>query len=205
MLKNIIFIIFSVILTISCSRTYRLSKSDFEWQPYKKGDILVFKSIDNERDTIFINGIKSYLNPDDPMMPKEYNETLFISGERSLSKPRKQAGHLFYREYIDILEVFSGEENTYLTFVFKKKSDTLSYPTTVLSIDNLKYKFKEKSKLSHNSILIEAKDYYDLNFEYDLNFFWWSKQFGYVRYEFKNGIYWELEKFIRKGVNILDK
>lgn len=125
-------------------------------------------------------------------------ESLFVSGEISLQNPIKsRLGNTFYRERIDILQMTLDDNKMYIKFVFNKKSDSLNYPTTILTLDELKGSLNQ-----NNSVEIDAKEYYDLPFDYDLKSFWWNKQYGYVRYKFKNAIYWELEKFIRKGKNI---
>lgn len=199
--KYIIILFLSSFLIQAC-KTQKLSKEDKEWQPYSKGDVLVFKSNDNKRDSIFIDKIESHSNPNDPLSTgKKKYESLFVSGEISLQNPIKtKIGHIFNRERIDVLQMTLDENQTYIKFVLSKKSDSLKYPTTVLTLNELKKKIG-----SNSSVEIEAKEYYDLPFDYDLKSFMWSKKYGYTRYEFKDGTYWELEKFIRKGNNILDK
>lgn len=200
--KYIIVILFLSSFLIQACKTQKLSKADKEWQPYSKGDVLVFKSSDDKRDSIFIDKVESHFNPNDPLRTSEKKyEFLFVSGEITLQKPIKtKLGHTFNRERIDILQMTSDDSRSYMKFVFSKKSDSLKYPTTVLSIDELKEKIDEDS-----SVEIKAKEYYDLPFDYDLESFLWNKKYGYTRFEFKNGTYLELEKFIRKGKNILEE
>ena len=200
-IKYIVIILFLSSFIQAC-KTQRISEEGKKWQPYLKGDILIFKSNENKRDSIFIDKIKSHSNPNDPLSTgKKKYESLFISGEISLRNPIKtKLGHIFNRERIDILQMTLDDNQTYIKFVLSKKSDSLKYPTTVLTLNELKKKINNNS-----SAEIEAKEYYDLPFDYDLKSFRWSKKYGYTRYEFKNGTYWELEKFIRKGDNILDK
>jgi len=97
----------------------------------------------------------------------------------------------------------ASENKSYIRFTLNKTNDTLSYPRTVFTLDDLANKFKRQPKLTYNSIEIEAKHFYDTSFNYDLENFWWSKEYGYTRYEFKNNDYWELQEFIRNDVNIL--
>jgi hypothetical protein len=207
MIKTIKLILaMSIISTLFGCKTQKLATEDKSWQPYKKGDILIFKSNKNKKDSIFVNKIESHFNPKDPLSStNEKFETLFVSGDITLQKPKKtKLGRIFNKEKIGILEMTLDESNKYLKFVFKKKSDTLKYPTTVLTLNELKNKVNRKKDIkAFNSIEIEAKEYYDLPFKFDLKNFWWSKNFGYVRYEFKNGEYWELKEFVRDGINIL--
>ncbi|MDJ0644590.1 MAG: hypothetical protein QNJ57_01275 [Flavobacteriaceae bacterium] len=201
-IRNIKYIIIVLILSslvLSCKK-YKLSKEDKSWQPYSNGDILVFRSDENKRDSVFIDKIESHYNPNDPLtIGKEKFEFLFVSGEITLRKPIKtKLGHIFTREKIDVLQMSLDENQSYLKFVFNRKSDTLRYPTTVMSTKDLNKKLNGNTRVK-----IEAKEYYDVPFDHDLKYFWWNKKFGYVRFEFKNGTYLELDKFIRKGENIL--
>nr|WP_299484902.1 hypothetical protein [uncultured Allomuricauda sp.] len=199
-MKNYLIILALSSFLFAC-KSQKISNDDRKWQPYLKGDVLIFKSNENKKDSIFINKIESYNNPKDPLgaSQKKY-ESLFISGEVSLKKPIKtRLGHTFNKERIDILEMVSDSNQTFIKFVFNKKSDSLKYPITVLTLDSLK-----KRVNGDGFVKIDAKEYYDLSFDYDLKSFIWNKKYGYTRFNLKNGTYWELEEFLRKDKNILD-
>lgn len=197
---NIIVVILTLFMINACTK-YKLTKEDKKWQPYKEGDVLIFKSSKNEVDSIFISKIETSINGDDPLTPKSFNQSLFIDADVSLKKPRIQNKKPYYRESIGTLSMYAEKSGSYITFSLNKKNDTLDYPTLELSIDSLANLFKIRSKLKYKSIEISLGDNND--FSHDLKNYWWSKEFGYVRYEFKNGYYWELKKFLRKGKDIL--
>jgi len=96
------YLIFLIVLCfiIGCKK-HKLSKEDLKWQPYKEGDLLIFKSSKNKLDTIFITNIESFTNPGDHLaINPTYHQSLFVNGDVSLSEPRKQAGRLFYKESV---------------------------------------------------------------------------------------------------------
>ena len=189
----------------SCGKTYKLSEEALAWQPYKVGDVLIFKSNKGEIDTIYVREINSHTNPSDPLdFFPDYHQSLFVTGEIKLREPKvDMMKKKYFTENINLLNLHADEESPFFYFVFEKKTDTLDYPTTALTLDSLKLEFKTKKKLKYGAILIQAKEHYDLPFDYDLANFWWSKEYGYVRYEFKDGYYWELREFIRDNKNIL--
>lgn len=42
-MKRLVFLFFVILMLFSC-RTYKISQSDLMWQPYKKGNVLIFES-----------------------------------------------------------------------------------------------------------------------------------------------------------------
>ncbi|MCB4800262.1 hypothetical protein [Neotamlana laminarinivorans] len=203
MKKVSIFILIPLLL--SCRAEYKIDSESFDWQPYEIGDKLVFKSNANEVDTIFVKEISSYTNPNDHLaLFPDYQTTYFITGEISLINPfTSSIGNKVTKDYVDILKLSSGEETDYLTLNFKKRRDTLSYSEITFKISELESKFENKSK--YESIEIDAEYNNDMPFAYDLKTVFWSKEFGYIKYEFKNGNSWNLTEFIRNGENILNE
>ena len=202
MKKSSIYIIWILIclgLFSSCNK-YKFTKSNYEWIPYIKGDILVFESNKNEKDSILIKEVIIVSNPDDPLaIFPNYHETLFISGEvlsklgtssRSQYKPNIR---------VEILKMFADKESV-IEFNFSKVGDTLTYAKATYSINKLEELFIDTPD---SSIKIKTDETYAL--DYDLLYIYWNKKFGYTKLEFKNGINYELKKFIRKGKNILEE
>ena len=170
--------------SLSCS-TYKLTESDLEWQPYREGDLLVFKSNLGEIDTIIVRSIETYNNPDDPLafLPNKI-QSLFVNGKQN------------------ILELDAGKKESYIHFTLKLGDKNLRCPNIIKSIKEL-----AKKKSGQNEIIeIEATEYYDnlkeLNF--DLKNIYWSKEYGYIKLEFKNQYNWELQSFIRNGKNLIE-
>lgn len=86
------------------------------------------------------------------------------------------------------------------------KRDSFNYPVVVISVEDIELLKSIKKINEINVIEIEAVPFYPSYFDkgFDLKKYYWSKNFGYVRYEFKDGTYWELKKFIRGNKNILN-
>ena len=197
-------ILFNCLIIQSCSESYEISQESNNWQPYSIGDILVFESSKNEKDTIFIKAIDSYTNPSDPLDAfPDYYESLFITGNISLIKPYKSSiGKIVSKEHTNILKL-TANENDYIKFEFSKK-EAKYYGNTSFSISSLEER-KPIEYGNYNDILffenIEG-DYYHRD-NYIIRLFW-SKKFGYVRYELKDDYYWNLKEFVRNGKNILN-
>lgn len=192
-------------LLISCGTEYKIKPESFEWQPYEIGDKLVFESHSKQIDTVFVNEISDYTNPNDPLAVfPNYHTTYFVSGEISLLNPfTSSTGNKIFKDYVDLLALRSGKTTDYLTLNFAKRRDTLLYPEITLKISELKSKFENKSK--YESIEIDIESYNNLPFSYEVKTILWSKEFGYTGYKFKNGNSWRLIKFIRNGKDILKK
>ncbi len=203
MKKIFTFILISFLL--SCGKDNKMNSESFDWQPYEIGDKLVFESNTKQVDTIFVKEINNYRNPDDHLaIFPDYHTTYFITGEITLINPfTSSIGNKVTKDYVDILRLSSGKETDYLTLNFKKRRDTLSYSEVTFKISELKSKFENKSEFE--SIEINAESYNEMPFSYDLKTVFWSKEFGYTKYVFKNGHSWELIEFIRNDKNILKK
>lgn len=188
-------------LFTSCNK-FKLSENDLNWQPYKVGDILVFKSNKAEIDSIYITEVESHSNPEDYLAVfSDEHEILFVSGELSKSDESN-----YNNRSVSLISMFA-DGNSEMRFEFKKINDSFQYPTTIVPIDSMKYMMmNNKKEFLHLNDVIEiiANDYY-FEGEYDLQKFYWSKKYGYVSYNYNNGISWKLEKFIRNGKNILNK
>ncbi len=172
-----------VLMLFSC-KTYKISQSDLEWQPYKKGDILIFESNKGEIDTINIKNVEVYTNPNDPLVvfPTKL-QTLFVLGENAA-----------------VLEFKAGEKSTDIHFILRLGKNNLKYPCTVLDIKEF-----ENMKMKKGKYRIEAKEYYDnmKDVPFDLRYIYWSKEYGYLGLEFKENYIWTLKSFVRGGKEIL--
>ena len=179
-----ILICFSTLI-ISCS-SYNLSNRDIGWQPYRKGDILIFKSNNEETDTIIIRSVETYNNSDDHLaiFPNSI-QSLFVNGKQN------------------ILELQAGKNGSFIHFTLKLGNRNLKYPNVVESVNEIVHK-----KFDNNEIIvIKAKEYYDnlKDLPFDLRNIHWSKVFGYVKLEFINEYFWELQSFIRGEKNLMKK
>lgn len=191
-LNSFLFIL-SLSMFISC-KVHKISDESKEWQPYKKKDILIFKSSKGEFDTIWIKKVSFETAVTDHLSfnPDRY-QYLFIEGEISLNPPfHNSSGHTIY-----------ASDPDYISLDFTKRSDTLKYSWRRVYINELVELKAESPQLKYNSFEIPSENSpRNPNIVY-LTKYWWSKEYGYVRYEFSNGYYWELQQFIRDGKNIL--
>lgn len=203
-----IFILILVSLIVSCKTESKIDTILLDWQPYKIGDKLVFKSTKNESDTIFVKEIESYTNTtrNNHFVLPYYHTTVFISGEISLTKPFiSSIGNRVTRDYVGLLKFSFEEDNDYLTLNLEKRRDTLSHVPVAIHIKELTSMFKNKSEDESVEIDIKSFRNYDTYLSYDLKTFFWSKKFGYTKYEYKSGDSWILTEFIRDGKNILEE
>ena len=141
-------ILFVLIIGISsCSRTYKIDKEDFELIPYSGKENLVFKSSENEMDTIFLKGFNRYVTHTEQMtfFPDKFE---FYDLHCKRSDPN-------YNRYFDgktfVQLVSSSENETFITFDIKmkgswfygkgiySKSEFDSVPITKLIINNKTY------------------------------------------------------------------
>lgn len=178
-MKKLIGLFLALFMLFSC-KTYKMSENDLKWQPYKKGDVLIFESNKGEIDTVVIKSIETYINPDDPLavFPNKL-QSLFVISERS------------------ILEMSAGEKGTYINFTMHLGNNKLKYPNTLRSITEM----DEAKKDKNNRYVIEANEYYDnmKDRPFDLRYIYWSKEYGYLGLEFKDNYVWTLMSFIRDG------
>jgi hypothetical protein len=182
-MKQAMIILTIVLMLISC-KTYKLSKSDLEWQPYKKGDRLVFESNKGELDTIKIINVETYINADDPLslLPNRL-QTLFVVEKKSF------------------LEMEAGVKGSYIHFTIRLGKNKLRYPGVVLTINEM----NRLNKDENGRYVIDAKEYYDnmKDRPFDLRHIYWSKEYGYLGLEFKDNYIWTLKSFVRDGKEIL--
>lgn len=200
-MKQVIFLMTMVLMLFSC-KTYKLSKSDLEWQPYKIGDKLVFESNKGELDTIKVENIEVHTGADDPLavLPNKI-QTLFVSG-LYYHKPKKDImGRMFNTTFCNVIEMRANSSGSFIEFTIRLGENELKYPSVVQRI-------KEMNKLNvdeNGRYVIEAKEYYDnmKDRPFDLRYIYWSKEYGYLGLEFKDNYIWALKSFIRDGKEIL--
>lgn len=180
-MKKAILLLSLMALLFSC-RKYRLSESDLEWQPYEKGDKLVFESTKGELDTIQIESIEEHINPDDPLaIFPNMIQSLFVLEERAF------------------LQLRAGEKETYIHFEIHLGKNKFNYPRIVKSVNEL----NQLKKTGTNKYIIKAEEYY-YNLkgkDFDLRYIHWDKEYGYIKLEFEDSYSWHLKSFLRNGVN----
>lgn len=177
---------FALVVLFSSCKKYIISRSDLDWQPYREGDILIFESNKKEIDTIKIESIEIYTNPNDPIaLFPEKSQTLFVSDEN-----------------LEVLILQAGKNGTDVHFPIRLGKRPLNYPCTILNLQKL----KRVKRINSSIVLIEAFENCDnmKDRSFDLSNILWSKEFGYLKMEFKDDYSWELKSFVRGGKEILN-
>ncbi|WP_299362486.1 hypothetical protein [Winogradskyella sp.] len=189
-----------LIVSFGCKQ-YHVTDEVKRWQPYKKGDLIVFQSSKGELDSIFIKGVESsFLADDNLSISPDKHENITVTGEIILDEPIiNSLGQIIKGEEISVLNIYA-DERTYFNFEYNKPSDSLNYPSTSLSFEDLKSLFNNKT--INNDVVIDAVHQYDSPIIYDLKRIWWNKKFGYTKFEFNNGYSLSLIKFVRDKEDI---
>ena len=184
----LVLLLISTCLLTSCE-TYRLSKKDKEWQPYRVGDTLIFHSSMGEVDTVHVGKIESYINPQDQLnlFATKY-QTIFVGGKRSIMRLGVGVGNPHIR-----FDLRLGENKMRYPLLMRIRVSDIKDSTDIVNFGNFKECFR-----------ITAVDSDD-DWVFDLCYIYWCKELGYIGLEFKNGLTWELKEFRRKGKNILDE
>lgn len=198
-MRHLFTILIISLMLLSC-KSYRLSKNDLEWQPYKEGDVLVFVSNKGEADTIQIKNIDIHTNANDPLaIFPTMLQSLFVSGVYYHEPKKDIMGRMYNSSYRDILEMESNNTGSYITFTLHLGNHKLRYPRTLLTIKEL-----GNLKEENCQYIIEAKEHYDnmKDYPFDLRYIYWSKVYGYLGLEFKDNYVWTLKSFMREGKEI---
>ncbi len=174
-------------MIFSCKR-YKLSETDLEWQPYKKGDRLIFESNKGEIDTIIIESVESYFNADDhlSLLPSTV-QTLFVMGN------------------IELLKLSSDKYGSKVEFKLRLGKNDLKYPGIILYLNEENLEASEEvefnTKRCYKIKAIESRGNMK-NRSFDLNYIYWSMRYGYLGLEFKDNYVWNLKSFTRNGKEI---
>lgn len=200
MIRILILLALSLSIWSCRNNTYTLSESDLEWQPYDEGDTLVFLGDSGQQDTIIITNVTSHSNPDDHLSPlPNYHQTIFVEGKITSRYPTiSTMGDSIKWRHINLLRMSAGKEYSGLYLILDIPQDSLNFPNTMINIhelDSLDSFFKNEGRFT-----IEAIEHYDnLPKVHDLKSYTWSKQFGYLEYELKEGEKYRLTSFLRAG------
>lgn len=196
MKKQIGLILFPLLFLLSCEKTKRLSESDRLWMPYKGNETLVFKSNTGDTDTIFLirkDTLWGY--PDPALSTNKYEESAIFSKH---SDPSLIANHRYLESYfLTIKKTISGKAELVIGLSAK---DAVFYRLSSIKTDSLSRinpkTFTTTNRQYNDVYIIEAEDYVG-NFYERSNFvpkLYWSKSCGLIRYDKKDGVFWELEQ-----------
>lgn len=179
----------SSILFFSACTVSRLSKQDLAWQPYLVNDKIIFESSKGEIDSVKIESIEKYNNPDDPL-------ALFPNRVQTLFVVTKHGS---------IAEFNATKYGSEIEFQLRLGKNNLKYPSISLSLENGGIEKEEMVDFdSKRCYKITARQSYSnlQDMPFDLKYIYWSKQYGYLGLEFKDGYTWKLKSLIREGRNV---
>ena len=187
-MKNLFILIFLTTM-ISCNynKTY-LTDDEKSWNPYEKGQVIIFKTKTGILDSILIEEV-TYGFPDGLGVVDKY-EILHVVGKKRRYKNNKEVSN-----YIFTIDAKTQKSNSKIQFSISVK-DSEFYPY-YYNIENYLMKLPEQKMIVNNTsftdvIKIKTKGKLDNN--KGIRFIYWSKSKGYVRLEENNGVIWDLKE-----------
>jgi len=195
-MKNQFILFFiSMILLISCGKTYKLTEEDYKWMPYRGNETLVFKSNTGDKDTIFLFKKDTMVGYFHPQTSSDCYEVVSVFGKHIDPDLVNGQPHYLEREFFSIKK--TKDEYTEMKILLSAKN-AVFYRLSSIEIDSL---------MKANTIMIKSQfhqydDVYIINGEdYQGNLYersnyitkvYWSKSNGLIRYDKKDGVHWEL-------------
>lgn len=194
MKKQLLFL-FALIVS-SCSTKVTLSSQDFGWMPYRENDTLIFMSNSGNMDTLYL--VKKdtvWQFPEAQSIFGHQCEAVRVLCLHSDSVEGSQSIRYLENEFCSIRK--NKTNQTLLNIRFLTKNATY-YHLQEFDIDSLNKapanQFKMNNKTHRDVYILEAEDYLGyLHKRKDyVEKLYWSKSKGLLRYDLKNGVYWEL-------------
>ncbi len=197
-MQNKFFLFFiPTILLSSCFKSYTLTQEDYKWMPYRGNETLIFKSNTGESDTIFLfekHTMVGYFHPD---TPSGSYEEVSVFGKHIDPDLVNGKPHYLEREFFSIKKNKHGSTEMEISLSAK---DAVFYRLSSIEINSLRkintITLKSQFHQYDDVYIITGEDYEGNYFERS-NFIikvYWSRSSGLIRYDKKNGVYWELEK-----------
>lgn len=193
--KSIVTFLTIVFLT-SCGKTIRLDDKDFRWIPYNGTETLVFNSNTGDTDTVFLLGTTKGTSPSDPLdiFPTNLEHFSILSRH---SDPSPPSGNHRYLEGAFLQLSAAEDKYPYLTLHHTAK-DAWFYGGQFMDLkdlDTITLTSLTTNLKTYNDVIIlkpESNEYSDRSdFITEV---YWSKSEGLIRYDKKDGVYWELTK-----------
>lgn len=180
---------------VSCEQTVRLSEEDNSWMPYKGNETLVFKSNLRETDTIFVlmkDTLFAYPKAQALGGIKLEELSVFCN---HYGRTIQNQGRNYY--FFKVQKTKDGQTN--LIFDLSTKG-AVFYRISPVKIDDLTIARPltlQTCCAQYNDVYLIEPDDYGKDFYKRNNYvtkLYWSKSEGLIRYDKKDGIYWELIK-----------
>jgi len=188
MKKRTFLILISFMTFISCfqNKTY-LTDEEKNWNPYKKGQTLVFESNAGLLDSILIEEV-TYGFPDG-IGVVDKDEILHVVGKKRRYKNNREVSN-----YIFTIHAKTQKRNSRIQFSISVK-DSEFFPY-YYDLENYLMKLPEQKMIVNNTSftdVIKIKTKGKLDNTKGIRFIYWSKSKGYVKLEENNGTIWELK------------
>lgn len=192
MLKMIIIIILLSIALSSCSqnRTY-LTDKERNWNPYEKGQVLIFESSDNKLDSILIEDIK--VSFPDGLGVVDYYEILTTVARHTNFKEDRKAS-----TYCLTVAAKTSKRSSYVEFGLETRNAQF--------IERQRYSFEDLRELAEIKLAVPYGTFYDVitivnkkdyaSIPSAIEIIYWSKSKGYIRFDKYDGTSWKLVEII---------
>lgn len=187
-------VILTLIVLFSCRSTYRLSQSEQKFNPYKEGDTLTFISSSGDKDSIFIvNVSKFYKKPNlSYKFFDDRRQEIYVSVRHSDPSPPDGKQRYLTNRFLTIGKQDTSSATIQMEFAAK---NAWFYGHN-LTLDAIAYYKKETIKVPAGTFSdVVAISSYNQEYKSRDNFIktiYWSKSFGYIRFDLLNGTTWEL-------------
>ncbi|WP_138435146.1 hypothetical protein [Winogradskyella algicola] len=194
-MKNPVHILILILLLafVSCSKEYKIDKSDYSLIPYNGNEILVLKSTENKLDTIFINGIERYFASSDPLA--------FFPDQHEIQNLNCKISDPNYNRYLPgkvLIELRASSDGTQIWFdiIMKEswyygkkiysKTEFDSVPITKMIIDD---------KVYNDVKIFESDGSYEQRDNYAERFYWSLSQ-GFLGLSKRNEKWRLIKKYV---------
>lgn len=182
---------------ISCSKHYKLKKSDINYIPYKGNEVLVFHSDKNRVDTIFLKGMSKFNGCGDPLdMYPEKCDGIRVNCTRT--DPNYDR-YLEGKELVHIVAIQSGDTHISFDIVLKGSWFYNLDSYSLSEFDNMpNSELRIGDKVYNDVKIFEANDYakqYSHRDNYAERFYW-SVSHGFLGLDRKDEKWRFIEKYV---------
>jgi hypothetical protein len=182
------FVILVSLVYTGCTqgRTY-LTEQDKVWNPYREGDVLIFRSKDGQIDTIVITRIEANRFPEG--LGAQTNERLKVLAQldrQSTSKSPLTVSLLY-------LSAKTSQHSSKVDFEFSVGGGVFwGTPFAIMELDEYGEEYLELPYKTFSDVIRVDDNSNQIYRPYDIATIFWSKSAGYVKCEKKDGTIWEL-------------
>jgi len=190
-----------LIMTFTSCKVYKLKQNDFEWQPYKKGDILIFENSNGNTDTINVN-ISNTRNSKTISPYNIFDEKYQVNssrGELNNTEPTiVESKQILFKRQLSLIHISRENDNAYIGFSEYNPPANFDIYVPIKEMSAFRY----QDNLLGEYFKIVDIDKYSGGFSAKLSSLLFSKKYGYLKFEFKDSSSVNLKEFIRDGKSL---